>query len=289
MRISVLKFSLLVLLCAAIQVSAQQTEENPLMPHQERRPIFLGPVFGYNRSMHSASLKTYPDYGNVNNDPCPTFVNPNDNGFYVGFSYEQLLGDYKNSNSSIIARIMYQTMPSYKEVGGRRYPQVVDIIDPNTGISIGQQTVYSTLLNTDQISYSMVTLDVVYKINPFEGMTLGFTIGPTFDYILTKTWDQRVLLVEPRNAQFQIPDTIPPGVRYINNNRTIVIKEGDIPNSSSFRFGIKAAVQYEILMGSFYFVPTIAYNFGITDVASDQTWRVSALQIGMDIRYAWRR
>jgi hypothetical protein len=111
-------------------------------------------------------LKTYPDYGNVNNDPCPTFVNPNDNGFYVGFSYEQLLGDYKNSNSSIIARIMYQTMPSYKEVGGRRYPQVVDIIDPNTGLSIGQQTVYSTLLNTDQISYSMVTLDVVYKINP---------------------------------------------------------------------------------------------------------------------------
>jgi len=106
---------------------------------------------------------------------------------------------------------MYQTMPSYKEVGGRRYPQVVDIIDPNTGLSIGQQTVYSTLLNTDQISYSMVTLDVVYKINPFEGMTLGFTIGPTFDYILTKTWANGFYLLNQEMTQFQIPDTIPPG------------------------------------------------------------------------------
>lgn len=286
MRINVLKFLLLVLACAPIQVFAQG-EENPLLPYQERRPIFLGPVFGYNRSMHSVSLKTYPDINNENIDPCPTFENGNDNGFYVGFSYEQLLGDYKNSNSSIIARIMYQTMPSYLEVGGKTYPQPVNIVD-NNGNVIGTEMVYSTILNTEQIKYSMITLDVVYKLNPFEGMTLGFTVGPTFDYIMTKTMEQQVLLVEPRNAIF-MPSDLSPGQRYINNGRGIVLKEGDIPNSSSIRFGIKAAVQYEILMGSFYFVPTVAYNFGITNVSSDQTWRVSALQIGMDIRYAWRR
>ncbi len=287
MRINVLKFSLFVLFCATIQLTAQQ-EENPLMPHQERRPIFLGPVFGYNRSMHSVSLKTYPDANNVNNDPCPTFENGNDNGFFVGLTYEHLLGDYKNSNSSIIARVMYQTMPAYLEIGGKRYPQVVDVVDPGTGLST-EQTIYSTILNTNQVKYDLVTLDVVYKINPFEGITLGFTIGPTFDFALTKTLDQRVLLVEPRNAQFKVPDTIPVGMRYINNNRTLVIKEGDIPNSSSIRFGIKVGAQYEILMGAFYFVPGIAYNFGVTNLSSDQSWRVSALQIGLDIRYAWRR
>jgi len=287
MRFNVLKFLVVVLACAPIQLAAQQ-EENPLVPYQERRPIFLGPVFGYNRSMHSVSYKTYPDSNNVNIDPCPTFENGNDNGFYIGFSYEQLLGDYKNSNSSIIARIMYQTMPSYMEVGGKRYPQEVDIVDPITKEVIGTEMVYSTILNTNQVKYDMITLDVVYKINPFEDFTLGFTIGPTFDYIMTKSLDQRVLLVEPRNAQFKQTE-LPPGQRYINNYRGIVLNEGDIPNASSIRFGLKAAVQYEILMGAFYFVPTIAYNFGITSLGSDQTWRVSALQIGMDIRYAWRR
>jgi hypothetical protein len=269
-----------------IDTKAQSDLENPLAPFQETRPIFIGPVFGYNRSLHSVSLKTFADAGNENVAPCPTFENGQDNGFFVGFTYEHILGDYKNSNSSIIVRAMYQTMPSYLEVGGDTYPSLVSIVDANGNV-IEQKIINSSTLHILSVDYSMATFEAVYKINPFEGMNLGFTIGPTFDYALSKTFTQKFRLMEPLNARFRRADNWEQlGIRYENNDRTIVVNDGDIPNASGLRVAVKAGIQYEILMGRFYIVPGINYNFGITELSSDQSWRVSAIQAGFDIRFS---
>lgn len=269
-----------------IDTKAQSDLENPLAPFQETRPIFIGPVFGYNRSLHSVSLKTFADAGNENVAPCPTFENGQDNGFFVGFTYEHILGDYKNSNSSIIVRAMYQTMPSYLEVGGDTYPSLVSIVDADGNV-IQQKIINSSTLHILSVDYSMATFEAVYKINPFEGMNLGFTIGPTFDYALSKTFTQKFRLMEPLNARFRRADNWEQlGIRYENNDRTIVVNDGDIPNASGLRVAVKAGIQYEILMGRFYIVPGINYNFGITELSSDQSWRVSAVQAGFDIRFS---
>lgn len=287
MRIYLLTLAILLSLFS-VDSFAQDQLETPLEPYQETRPIFIGPVFGYNRSMHSVSLKTFADAGNVNVAPCPTFENGQSNGFYVGFTWEYILGkDFKNANSSIITRVMYQTMPSYLEIGGKEYPSLVSIVDPATGEVKEQTVVMSSTLHTLKVDYSMVTAEVVYKLNPFEGMNLGFTLGPTFDYALTKTYSQQFKLVTPRNASFiRPPDWETLGIKYENNDRTIIINDGDIPNSSAFRFGLKAGIQYEILFGRMYVVPGIQYNFGITNLSSDQSWRVNALQIGFDVRFS---
>lgn len=267
-------------------VKAQGDLEDPLKPFQEERPIFIGPVFGYNRSMHSVSLKSFADAGNENVAPCPTFENGQDNGFFFGFTYEHILGDFKNSNSSIIIRAMYQTMPSYLEVIGDRYPSLVSIVDAQGNV-IEQKLEYSSTLHTVEVVYSMVTLEAAYKINPFEGTNLGFTIGPTFDYALTKNFNQLFKLKEPLNARFRRADNWEQlGIRYENNDRTIVVNDGEIPDASGLRFALKIGVQYEILMGRMYFVPGLNYNFGITNLESNQSWRVSALQAAMDIRFS---
>lgn len=285
MRNYLLFFAVLISFCT-IDVKAQGELEDPLRPFQEERPIFIGPVFGYNRSLHSVSLKSFADAGNENIAPCPTFENGQDNGFYIGFTYEHILGDFKNSNSSIIIRAMYQTMPSYLEVTGDRYPSLVSVLDANGNV-IKQELVNSSTLHTMQVEYSLVTLEAVYKINPFEGMTLGFTIGPTFDYSLTKNFNQQFKLKEPLNARFRRADNWEQlGIRYENNDRTIIVNDGAIPDASGLRFAVKVGVQYEILMGRLYFVPGINYNFGITNLESKQSWRVSALQAGMDIRFS---
>jgi hypothetical protein len=284
MRIHLLTLAVLLSLFS-IDTKAQELE-NPLNPYQETRPIFIGPVFGYNRAMHSVSLKTFADAGNPNSAPCPTFENGNDNGFFIGFTYEHILGDFKNSNSSIIVRAMYQTMPSYLEIGGDAYPSNVTIVDANGNV-IKEEVVLSSTIHTNTVKYDMATLDVVYKLNPIEGMTLGFTIGPTFDFALTKTYDQQFKLLTPTNARFKRPDNWQElGIQYANNDRTIIVNSGDIPNSSAFRFGVKLGVQYEILFGRMYVVPGIAYNFGITNLNSDQSWKVNALQIGFDVRFS---
>lgn len=277
---------LVVLISFCINGIKAQELEDPLRPFQEERPIFIGPVAGYNRVFHSVSLKSFADAGNENIAPCPTFENGQDNGFFIGFTYEHILGDFKNSNSSIIVRAMYQTMPSYLEIIGDRYPSLVSIVD-NNGNVIKQDMIYSSTIHTLEVDYSMVTLEAVYKINPFDGTTLGFTIGPTFDYALSAKFNQQFKLKEPLNARFRRADNWEQlGIRYENNDRTIVVNDGDIPNSSKLRFALKAGVQYEILMGRMYVVPSINYNFGITNLESNQSWRVSDLQAGIDVRFS---
>jgi len=65
--------------------------------------------------------------------------------------------------------------------------------------------------------------------------------------------------------------------------------EGDIQDVSKLRIGLKVGLQYEInIPGQFYLVPAVYYNLGLTNLSQEEDWRVSALQIGLDIRRAIR-
>lgn len=246
--------------------------DNPLMPEATRSPIFIGPVFGYNNSMHSVKLKTFAQ------DPlCPQFESASSSGFYAGFSFEYLLGDVKRSTSSIIARAIYNTLPVSLETPGD--------VAPSNVIVNGQEAIVNTAVrHLNEVKYDILTFEVCYKYNPIQGYGLGITLGPTFDFALTKQQNQTMDLIQPLNAQFKRDPTT--NYQYANNDRTIIIKEGDIPNSSAFRLGIKAGVQYEILLNRFYVVPAIYYNLGLTNLSSDEDWRVNALQIGLDLRFS---
>lgn len=258
-----------------------QGGNNPLMPTKVRLPIYIGPVFGYNMSQHSVELKSFAT------DPlCPTFVDGSDDGYYVGFSGEYILGDVRTSKSSILMKVVYNNLPAYLEKGGDTYPSRITIVD-DQGNPVGEEIINSSTLHTQEIKYSLITVEAFYKFNPIQGMGLGFVVGPTFDFSLEKSHIQTMELIEPLNAQFKIPDDgIPAGMRYENNNRTIIVKDGDIPESSGFRFGVKAGIQYEILLGPMYIVPGAYYNFGVTNLSSQEDWRVNAIQMGIDIRFA---
>ncbi len=258
---------------------------DPLTPVEKKPSIYMGPVLGYNKSMHSVELKTFAQ------DPlCPTFVNGSNNGFFAGWSFEYLLGEPEVSNSSIIARLLYNNLPASMEQPDLDMPtRVVEINGADT-TEIIQNT---SILHTNEVKYDIITFEVMYKFNPLQGGALkgfGVTFGPTFDFALTKTQEQRMDLIRPLNAQFKRneADIANKGYKYENNDRSIVIMDGDIPNSSAFRLGIKAGVQYEILLGrgGMYVVPSIHYNFGLTNLNSDFGWRVNAIQIGVDLRFS---
>ncbi|HRP01809.1 MAG TPA: hypothetical protein PLE30_04085 [Candidatus Kapabacteria bacterium] len=260
-------------------MSLAQDLSNPLLPTYQRPPIYIGPVFGYNRSMHSVDLASFDEA------ICPRFQNGDANGFYAGLSWEQMLGDLASSNSSFIVRVLYNTMPANLETSENPIPSLVTVVDAN-GNPSSEVILNSSTTHTQEIKYSMITGEVMYKLNPFgAGLPLGFTIGPTFDFAMSKTQSQKYKLVTPLEAQFKRNDAA--GYRYEDNDRTIVIKDGDIPESSSFRFGLKAGVQYEIITsGKMYIVPAMYYNFGVTNLSSRENWRVNALQVGVDIRFA---
>ncbi|GAB1370818.1 hypothetical protein MASR1M45_08800 [Candidatus Kapaibacterium sp.] len=276
---SLLAFLILTVVLSDVGLLSQ---ENPLIPEYEAPPIYLGPVIGYNRSMHSVDLASF------NEAICPRFQDGQSNGFFIGFSYEEHLGkDAKASTSSFIFRVLYNSMPASLEVSENPVPSLITVVDAN-GNPVREDVINSSTLHTQDITYSLVTAEVMYKINPVPGLPLGFTVGPTFDFAMTRNQDQRYKLVQPLEAQFRYNQEVAEreGYKYVDNDRTIIVKEGEIPNSSGFRFGIKAGMQLELLAGAWTVVPGVAYNFGITNLSSAENWRVSALQVGVDFRYA---
>jgi hypothetical protein len=170
-------------------------------------------------------------------------------------------------------------MPAFMEREQDDYPTLVPHpTNPDSVIIIRTSTKHE-----GEVSYSMITGEVCYKLNPIPKVPIGITIGPTFDFILTKKIYQTYKIIgEPLNAQF-VRD---PDYEYTDNDRTIIINDGDIDGASSFRLGLKIGLQYEILTGTqMYIVPAIYYNLGITKVAKED-WRVNAIQIGVDVRWA---
>jgi len=248
---------------------------NPLAPQKEAIPFYFGPVVGYNRVLHSAEIGTF-DAGIV---PCPVFENGSANGFFFGMSFEYLLGGAKNSTQSIIARLLYNSMPANFEVVGDAYPAK----DQNGDI------LTTTTKHENEVVYDMVTFEAQYKLNLFD-TEFGIIVGPTFDYALTKDQTQTFQLIDPSNAKFNIEKTPAEleaeGLRYSDDERTLYFSEGEIDNSDAFRVGLKFGVQYEIILNNgMYIVPNFNYNFGVTSLSADDDWRVSALQFGVDIRF----
>ncbi len=275
------KSTIIIILLLAFQFSnlIAQDLANPLEPVQVRMPILLGPVVGYNRSVHTADIASFVD------DPlCPFFTNGTANGFYVGFSFEYLLGSAVDSRSSLIARVLYNTMPADFEKEGDKHPSLVEDLSQSTGYRV----VESTTRHAIEVAFSTLTAEVCYKFNFLEG--LGVTVGPTFDIPLSKSMTQVYQLLEPNYVQFKRnQEALEKGeiVRYEDNDRTIVVYDQDVPEASGFRLGLKAGLQYEIILGKrYYIVPAFYYNYAVTKFSSVENWFVHAIQFGVDIRFS---
>ena len=268
MRLAVITIAIL---SAAVGfANAQQELANPLIPAEGKPRVYVGPVLGYNRSLHASGFQSVA--GDV---LCPDFTEGNGNGFYFGLSAEYLLGSPKDSKSSIIARAVYSYLPAYYEKPGDNLPS----LDESGNV------VYSEVRHVAEIKYSMLEIEGIYKLNLFNS-NFGVVVGPTVGFVLASERQQRMELISPLNAVFDSTLFEPGTVRYINNGRAIITGEDDIPDKSPIRVAVKVGAQYEMPIGRLLLVPCIYYNFGITEVSASDNLRINALQAGFDLRFA---
>ncbi len=278
MKINLNKFFILIaVLVFSSSVYAQRGVEiqyaSPLDPSKKPTPIYFGPAFGFNIMGHTMDIPTF-----IEDEICPNFKNAAGLGMYAGMTLEHLFGDVATSSSSLIFRVLYNMYPGSVTVSDVDYP----LYNKNTDTYVP-----SNIDHSMELTYNALTLEVMYKINPVPSIGLGVVVGPAFDYIMTKNRTQKSKIMHPNNATFD-RTTFNEGVVFTDNDRTAIRYDGEIEDASGIRFGVKAGVQYEILLGSkLYIAPAIAYNFGITDLSSAHTWRVSPLQIGIDARFAF--
>jgi len=277
MKIRLLPLAVAVLMLAyVVEVHAQDADANPLGPGEAGTKIFLGPCFGYNSVSHSTEkLATF-----AGDAYCPNFEGGTGQGFYVGLTYEHHLGKKKEeSTSSIIGRVIFSMYPGSMKQQGDKYPSLIPDPQDPTGWSFTN----SETEHTVDITYNVLSLEVMYKQNLSLDVPLGFTAGPTFDYPIQKTVLQEYNILSPNNVQFAKS----PNYTYKNNDRTVVVKDGDIDNANPLRVGIKFGIQYEIIIGEgYYIVPAVYYNWSLLNVKSDENYRINAFQVGVDIRFA---
>lgn len=276
MKLRLLSIVLLLALLSSGYVFAQGKGDSPIEQEGKIIIVPIGPTFGYNKSLHSVTLKTF-----AQDNLCPSFENGNDNGFFAGLTYEYLFGAAESSSSSLIFKLMYSSLPASFETAGNELPSRV-IVNGK------EEIITSTTKNTNKVVYDLMSFNVFYKFNFIEGKGLGLIAGPTIDFAMTKTQDQRMDLIKPLEAQFiRSDDYLAKGYKYLNNDRSIVIKDGEIPNSNAFRLGIAVGAQYEYSIKNMYVVPFVLYNYGVTKLSSDEDWNVSSLSIGVDVRFTW--
>lgn len=252
---------------------------NPLEIAGKPSAIYFGLSVGYNRVLHSAELKTFAE-----DLSCPVFQDGKASGFHVGGFYEQFIGE-KGTQHSVILRGLYNTFPASFTQQGDKQPSMARLPEIPGHLPERDSMVWSTSMNSNEIKYTAISLDLMYKFRAVDIQDVGglvFTIGPTFDLINTKTRSQKLELLET-NVQF-VPQ---PGKVYSPDNRTIIVFDGEIENAQSLRFAIKAGVQMELKIPGvpIDIIPGAFYNFAFTNV-DDRDWKVNAIQIGVDLRYA---
>lgn len=269
MRNSISAVLLLAVLSAGT-IFAQQEIANPLVPAKSKPRIYVGPVVGYNRSLHSSGFESIS--GDV---LCPQFTRGSGNGYYFGGSVEYLLGSPKDSKSSIIGRVVYSYLPAYYEEPGDNLPSLA----PDGSV------VMSSVRHVAEIKYSTIDIEAVYKLNLFNS-NFGIVVGPSVGIVVNASRQQRMELVEPPNAVFDSSLVDLGDVEYINNGRGIITGQDDIPDKSPVRIAVKAGAQYELPLGRLLLVPCLYYNFGITEVSPSANLRINAIQAGVDLRFA---
>ncbi len=278
-------FASLFIFLFVVNLAVAQEEEGPtpLGPGRGRSAIYLGPVAGYNRAIHSADIASFAD------DPlCPFFTNGTSNGFFIGGFYEQILGGIA-SKHSLVGRVVFSTMPATFSKEGDAYPSLVEQ-GPN------KVTTVITRTNHDvEVKYSLLTIEAMYKFNVVSGIVL--TAGPSFDIVLQSNLKQTYKLVEPDNVRFKRneEDLASGKIKaYLDNDRTILVYDGPVARpsvradakASSVRFALKFGVMYEIITGSkIDIIPGVFYNLGVTNINNVETWKVSSIQAGVDIRF----
>lgn len=278
MKIRALSLFLGIFLASLVSVYSQVGSDysTVLDPGEDKGVFYLGPTFGYNKSLHSFNIVSFES----KDAPCPAFDQGNDNGYHLGFNL-QIPFRSVNSKHSIIVRGLYSNLPSNSKVVSNTNLGS-HVSDPNAQEG---KDYFTDTRHVLEVDYKVISFDVMYAFKPMPDLGFVFTIGPTFDFALTKKKTQKMeLLSTDPNVRFKPKD----GYEYENDYKTLIVggKNSDIDNSNAFRLGFKVGAHYDINVEKVLVCPYIMYDMGVTKLMSESNWRVNALMIGVDVRFS---
>ncbi len=180
--------------------------------------LYIGFAEGCNRVCHASGFRSVA--GNV---LCPDFTDGRADGYYAGITAEYLFGRSSTFRPSVIARVVCDNLLANYRVNGDRLDRLPSV-DENRNI------VYSTVQHVAEVRYSLIDLDLLFKLDLF-GSGSGVAVGPVIGVPVLASREQRMEPLDSPDAKFD-PSLFPSGsVEYVDGGRGVVAGRDDIPRS----------------------------------------------------------
>lgn len=243
-------FSLLAFLLAG-RIAFAQSVDDPDVPRSG-----YGAFGDLNINLHSAEFKKLPGIPSC----CPRYENGAGVGPTLGIFYEIPLS----------AKFLLNLRAGYFSNGA-----TLSTIEETTVI-LGNEAATAKFEHTVDASLSSVGLEplVGYRSTP----ALTFQLGGHAGYVLTKTFSQKETMIEPTDV-----GTFENGRRIRNDT------SATIPNAASIEGAIVGGVRLTLPLNSrrtLFIEPEFLFSIGVTNVATDVSWKGNALRLGVGIKYS---
>ena len=227
-----------------------------------------------------------------NCESCALMESFRQGGYFAGITIEYPLSI--GLESSIISRVYFNTFSYLYFVMGDEYPSIVD--DGNGGYkTVNSQTRWDWTGEN-----SLLSLDILPKIIiPY--LKLGVYAGISVSYLVNSSYTELYRMIKPEYVQFKVvPGYESKGYRYADKNRTVYLKEGEIPYKNDFRYAVKAGLTYDFDFWGMRLSPFVTMDFPLSDVVSSVNmdcapavcllrknahWRITYYQAGLDLKY----
>lgn len=225
-----------------------------------------------------------------NCENCRFLDNFNKSGFLSGISFEYTAG--LGFDLSFLVNLYYNNFTFSRSADGDVFQSLVP--DGNGS--------YKTVITTTRFywegKYALLSLDILPKIL-IPRSKLGIYAGFSLSYLVNSDYNEIYKIVSPEDVTFKRPD-VDLGIRYADNDRSIYLKEGEIPFKNSFRLGLKSGLSYDVEFWDLRLTPFVSVDFPLTSVVNgvnlncatnvcntrkDAHWKITYYQIGIDFKY----
>ncbi len=239
-------------------VSGCTPTDSPLFVRGPQRRLYIGPTVGLGVNSPSGSFHSqtaaYPDCGGFNGG--------SNTGLGFGLSMDYWF-QQKLSSNGIILRAMMQNMPGEftNDYGG------VLVLNPLTGkpSPVAESNVAS-------VDYTLIAARLAY-VYMVPNMRLGIEVGPSIGVATKLGVTQKLQLSGSPDASFG------------NGSADSVIYDGSPSSKNGLRFGIWAGAEYRFDVGWWIIAPFLGIDLGLTKVMTTDSWSMTSIMAGVDIRY----
>lgn len=243
--------------------------------NNEKPVLYIGIGGGYNDVMHNGQLATF-----VNNPYMPFFMNERVSGYFYGLSMEYNINHILNFNSSIIAKLSFQSLPGKLFSLGSAYPAIYENGQGRTNIVVFTE-------HNAKITFNLYSFELLFKIT-IPKTDLGLILGPEFSFVVNNNFHQTYDITKPENVKFSdLTEYGDPAGKDIHvASRSYIVNDGKIPGSKDSYIRMKAGIQYEFMLGDFKIIPALAIYLNQINFSNDYDWKISNLfQAGIDLKY----